>query len=403
MTGVRSRARDALRGGAATVALLGLTSLLTDVSSEMTLNVLPIFLTGTLGVSVAAVGLIEGIAESTASLTRLFSGRLSDRMPRRLPLVIGGYGISAATKPLFALVAGPGLAGVLRFSDRLGKGVRTAPRDALLAGAASEGRRGLAFGIHRAADTFGAVLGILAAAGAIAWAGGELSRSDFRLVALLAAVPALLAVAVLFLVQEEPRTKSTRSTPVLDRTYALPQRRFLAVIFLFALGNSSDAFVILRLIDVGASAVQTLLLLALMNVVSSTIAVPGGMLSDRIGRRRLLLGGYGVYAVLYAALGLAPSIPLAATALVLYGAYYGLTEGVGRAFLADLTPAASRGGAFGWFHMLSGIAALPASVIAGLLWTEVSPGAAFLFGSACALGAAAVLTTVTEPSRPAAA
>ncbi|MEZ4501845.1 MAG: MFS transporter [Dehalococcoidia bacterium] len=387
--------------GASTIVLLALTSLFTDISSEMTLNVLPIYLTGALGVSVAVVGIIEGVAESTASLTRLFSGQLSDRLPRRQPVVVAGYGLSALTKPLFALVAGAGLAGVLRFADRVGKGIRTAPRDALLASAASEERRGLAFGFHRAADTMGAVLGILAAAAVIAIAGGQLEESDFRAVALIAAIPAALGVIVLFFIHEDPRPASTtQSRPGwLSLPASRDQRRFLGVIFLFALGNSSDAFIILRLVDSGASVVQTLLLLALMNVIYSAMSTPGGALSDRIGRRRLLLGGYLVYAAIYVALGLAPTMGAAATALVLYGAYYGLTEGASRAFLADLTPADSRGAAYGWFHMLSGIAALPASIVAGLLWVEVAPGAAFIFGSICALAAAALLFGVHE-TRP---
>lgn len=394
-----ARLRTALGAGGRTVLLLSLVSLLTDISSDMTLNVLPIFLTGTLGVSVVAVGVIEGVGESASAATRLFSGRLSDRMPRRLPLVVGGYTLSALTKPLFALVTGPGLAGVLRFTDRLGKGVRSAPRDALIADVAVEGRRGLAFGIHRAADTVGALLGVLAAALVVRATGGGLSRGDFQRVVLVAMVPALLAVAVLGAVRErgaEQRSPSAASAraSLLAAPGTTAERRYLFVVFLFALGNSSDAFLLLRLIDIGASVVGALLLMALMNGAYVVLAAPAGGLSDRFGRRRLLLAGYVAYAAIYAGLAGASSVAQALPLLALYGAYYGATEGITRAFVVDLAPSGARGGAFGWFHAVTALAALPASVIAGALWSAVGPGAAFAFGSACALAAAALLTTV---------
>lgn len=204
---LRMRTGSLLGPGGRTVLLLGLVSLCTDISSEMTLNVLPIFLSGTLGVSVAAIGVIEGVGESTAAATRLFAGGLSDRMTRRVPFVIAGYGLSALTKPLFALVTGPLLAGWLRFGDRVGKGIRTPPRDALIADAATEGRRGLAFGVHRAADTFGAVIGLLLAA-LVVWLAGSgdlLTRGEFQRVALVASVPAFVGVLILLRVREAPR------------------------------------------------------------------------------------------------------------------------------------------------------------------------------------------------------
>jgi MFS family permease len=331
---------------------------------------------------------------------RLFSGRLSDRLPRRLPVVIAGYGLSALTKPLFALASGATMAGVLRFADRVGKGVRTPPRDALLAGAAAEGRRGFAFGVHRAADSTGAVLGVLSAALVISMAGGVLTAATFRTVVLVAAVPAALAVVVLLLIREAPHGQTADQASVLPPLGSTAQRRYLLAVAIFAIGNSSDAFIVLRLVDLGATASMALILLAVMNAAHVLVAIPGGHLSDRVGRRRVLFGGYLAFAIVYGALGFASSLPAAVVLMVLYGAYYGVTDGVSRAFLADLAPAASRGGAYGWYHMAVGLGALPASIIAGWLWTQQGPAAAFLWGSVCALLAMAVLATVSP--RPAA-
>lgn len=400
--GTASRARSALGPGGATILILGVTSFLTDVSSEMTLTVLPIFLTGTLGVSVATVGIIEGVGESTAALARLFAGQLSDRLPRRVPVVIAGYGLSALTKPLFALAGGAGLAGLLRFADRLGKGVRTAPRDALIADAAVEGRRGLAFGMHRAADTAGAVLGVLAAALLLAVLGTEdgLRRGEFQRLVLIAGIPAVLGVLLLTRIREAPRDAAVAPSPR-RRLVALPEsaaeRRYLLVVLAFALGNSSDAFLVLRMVDVGIGVVAVLLVLAGRNLVEVLLSVPAGVLSDRFGRRRLLLAGYLVYALIYGGLAFAESEPAIVLLILGYGAYYGATEGMSRAFVADLSPAGQRGSSFGWFHMATAVTALPASVIAGVLWTAVGPKAAFTFGAACALLAFALLTTVRVP------
>lgn len=405
-TGSTSRAWMALGPGGATILILGVTSLLTDISSEMTLTVLPIFLTGTLGVSVATVGVIEGVGESTAALARLFAGQLSDRMPRRLPLVIAGYGLSALTKPLFALASGAGLAGVLRFSDRLGKGVRTAPRDALIADASAEARRGLAFGVHRAADTFGAVVGVLAAALLLTLLGAEdaLTRGEFQRLVLIAAVPAVFGVLLLTRIRESPRPVEAAPVPGGRGLVALPEsraeRRYLLVVIAFALGNSSDAFLVLRMVDVGIGVVPVLLVLAGRNLVEVLLSVPAGALSDRVGRPRLLLAGYLVYALIYGGLALVESRTAIVLLILGYGAYYGATEGMSRAFVADLSPAGTRGSSFGWFHMATAVAALPASVLAGVLWTAIGPEAAFMFGSACALLAFALLTTVRAPQRP---
>lgn len=401
MTARTSHSR-ALSAGARTVLLLGAASFFTDISSDMLLKLLPIFLTGTLGISVAVVGVIEGVGESTASLMRVFAGSWSDRLRHRLPVVIGGYAISSFSKPLFALVTGPTLAGVLRFADRVGKGVRTPSRDALIADVSRDERRGFWFGVHRAADSSGAVCGLLLAALVVRLASGDglLDRHTFQIVAVLSVIPGVLAVLVLTRIREQPRVLQAASErrPALELPGTTAERRYLLVVLLFALGNSSDAFLILRLVNVGASVTAVLLALAAMNLLDALIASPAGAWGDRIGRRHMLLGGYAVYAAIYAGFALTHGAAAGIALLMLYGAYYGAAEGAGRAFLADLAPEAGRGRSFGWFHAATAIAALPASVIAGVLWSIAGPGATFVFGSACALGAAALLFTVRPPA-----
>ena len=250
----------------------------------------------------------------------------------------------------------------------------------------------------------GALLGVLAATLVVQATGGGLDRGDFQRVVLVAAVPAFLGIAVLGAVRErrgEQRAPSAESarTSLLAPPGTIAERRYLLVVFLFALGNSSDAFILLRLIDVGAGIVGALLLMALMNGAYVALAGPAGGLSDRVGRRRLLLAGYVAYAAIYAGLAGVTSVPQDVPLLLLYGAYYGATEGTPRAFVADLAPSRGRGGAFGWFHAVTAMAALPASVVAGALWAVIGPAAAFAFGSASALAAAAALTTV-RPAAP---
>jgi MFS family permease len=394
---MRERIGRALGTGGGTVVLLGIVSLFADVSTEMTVNVLPIYLTGALGVSVVAIGVIEGIAESTSAVTRLVAGSLSDRLPRRLPVMFAGYGMSAVTKPLFALVAGPGLAGSLRFVDRLGK-ARGAARDALIADVTASDTRGLAFGLHRAMDALGAVLGVLAAAGVVWWLAGDgaLSRGAFQRLALMAGIPAALSVLVLARVREvsDGTRPSGSRAPLVTWPRSTGESRYLLVVALFALGNSSDVFIILKMLDVGVGAATALLLLALMNLSHVVLAVPAGALSDRVGRRHLLFAGYVAYATIYVGFGVTdafwPFVPL----LVLYGAYYGATDGISRAYVADLWQSSGRGTAYGWYYAVTAGAALPASIIAGWLWVSVSPAATFVFGSVAALLAAVALTFV---------
>ena len=386
------------------VWILSITSFLTDVSSEMLFNLLPLFLVNVLGVRTAVVGLIEGLAETTASLIKLGSGALSDYLENRKTLTVIGYGLSALAKPLLYFANTWGWALGVRFTDRVGKGIRSSPRDALLADSTPEDRRGLAFGLHRAADTAGAFLGLLIAA-LVVWASqasaAELSRSTFQKVILFSIIPAFLGVIVLAFGAREvisPRTAKD------DRRFKFSGLNhkfwlFLVVVVVFTLGNSADAFIILRAQERGLNVLQVLGMLLTFNAVYTLIASPAGALSDRIGRRSVLIAGWVVYGLIY--LGFALSNTGAQIWLFygVYGLYYALTEGASRAYVADLVPQDQRGTAYGLFHAGVGLAALPASLIAGILWqglggwAGLGPAAPFYFGAVMAL--LAVLLFIT--------
>ncbi len=387
------------------VWVLSIASFLTDVSSEMITGILPLFLQNVLGVGTAVIGLIEGIAEATASLTKVFSGVLSDRIGKRKGLTVSGYLLSTLAKPLLYFAnSWPVVLGV-RFTDRLGKGIRTAPRDALLADSIKPEQRGLAFGVHRAADTAGAFVG-LGIAAAIIWlsqAGLELlTRATFQRLVIASVIPAALAVIVLILGVREVALKKAPGTSV--QTGGLPWSRlgrsfgyFLLVIAVFTLGNSSDAFIILRGQERGLSVLQVMGMLLTFNAVYTLLAGPAGALSDRIGRSRLLLSGWAIYALVY--LGLAQAIQgwQIWLSFAIYGVYYALTDGVARAMIADLVVQEQRGTAYGLYHAVVGLMAFPASVLAGVLWqglggwTGFGASAPFYFGAAMALLAGILL------------
>ena len=377
------------------VVALGWVSFLTDVSAEMIYPLLPSFLTKSLGAGPAALGLIEGVAETTASLAKVGSGIWSDRVRRRKPLVVAGYLIAAIARPLvgFARVWGQVLA--IRFADRVGKGIRTSPRDALVADFVPRERRARAFGLQRAMDNAGALVGPLVAAGLLKLA------LDQRTVFLLAAIPGLAAVVVLLLaVPDTPRrvaaaamTPPAGASPPepLPRSFA----RVIAVFALFTLGNSTDAFLLLRAEESGVPLWQLPLLWSFFHAVKAATGVPGGALADRVGRVPAIALGWLVYAAAYAGFAFV-SGPGAVWALfAVYALFFGLTEGSERALVADLVPERLRGRAYGYFHAAIGIAALPASVLFGLLWKELGPRAAFLAGAGVALAATAALWAVT--------
>lgn len=369
------------------VFILGITSFLTDLSSEIIYPLVPLFLTSVLGAPLVVVGLIEGIAESTASTLKVFSGWISDRMQRRRPLTILGYGISAVAKPLLAAATIWPVVLLLRFGDRVGKGIRTAPRDALIADSSDPESRGRAFGFHRAADTGGAALGALVALGALGLIGER-----YRTIFLIAAIPAALGVASLFLVRERVHPHPHGERPRLslkqfDRKFKL----FLLASAIFALGNSSDAFLILRATDLGLSAFAAVLAYVLFNLIYSAFSMPAGSLSDRIGRRRVIAAGFIIFSLVYLGFAAAGSTVAVWPLFAVYGLYMALTEGVGKAFVADMAPVTSRGTALGTYHTVTGLITFFASLTAGLLWDSVGSSAPFYFGAACGGAATVVL------------
>ena len=424
---------------AGNVLWLSVASFLNDASSEMIFPLLPVFLVGTLGAGPAFLGIVEGVAETTAAFVKLAGGWLSDRVRRRRALVGSGYGLAALTRPLMAAALAPWHVLALRFTDRVGKGVRTAPRDALLAESVPADTRGRAFGLHRAADHAGAILGPVIAAGILLLWPGQL-----RLVFLLAAIPAALAVgAVVVKVREikpsaavpgsaapkpedtgEPGnatdTATSRSSfphraesesPDSTANTALPGSSagpgdgvgkgftgYLVVLVIFTLGNASDAFLLLRAEQLGVGLALVPILWSALHVSKMAWNVVGGALADRIGPTPAIITGWGVYAATYAGFGLADS-PWHAWALFgLYGLFYGLTEPTEKALVASLAPSESRARAFGAYHFAIGIAALPASVIFGAVWETVGVEAAFGLGAALALVAAVALPLVLRAS-----
>ena len=373
------------------VFFLGLVSFLTDVSSEMIFTLLPLFLLNVLGVATTVIGLIEGVADATASLFRILSGWLSDRLGKRKGLTILGYGLSTAVKPLMYIASTWGMVLGVRFCDRMGKGVRTAPRDALVADSVTSGQRGKAFGLHSAMDTFGAMVGIISAAVVVfLWQGGrslELSRAIYQQLVLIGIIPAVIALFIFFFIKEPERSPAPQSSIPIGRmrklTFGLDKRFwiFLGIIFLFTLGNSSDAFLILRAQNLGNPVLTILLMLVLFNFVYASLSTPAGILSDKLGRRRIILLGWLIYTLVYLGFAMASVSWQVWLLFGFYGVYYGLAEGVARAFVADLVPEEKRGTAYGLFHGIVGVTLLPASLIAGYLWQVVNPAAPFFFGA----------------------
>ena len=391
----------ALRALPRNVWAVSLTSFFMDISSEMALNLVPLFLANVLGAKTAVVGLIEGVAESTASVLKLFSGWLSDRLRARKWPAVAGYGLSALAKPFFCFASSWGAVAAVRWVDRVGKGIRAAPRDALVADSIDERRRGLAFGFQRAADTAGALTGILIALGVVWLAQSsavELNADTFRVVVLISIVPAALAVLALAIgAQDAPVVRQGAAPKFALRSLGRPFVVFIVIVGLFELGNSSDAFLALRAQERGVSVTGILGMLVAFNLVYALVSAPAGSLSDRIGRRKVIVGGWLVYAAVYGGFGLAQSGWQIGTLYVAYGLYYGLAYGTSKAMVADLVPEPVRGTAYGTYNAILGILDLPASLVAGILWEGIGPwggfgpSAPFLFGAAMALAAALLM------------
>ena len=377
------------------VVALGAVSLFTDFSSEMIYPLLPVFVTTTLGAGPAALGIIEGVAETTASLLKLVSGAWSDRLGRKKPLVLAGYSLSTAMRPLAGLATAWGHLLAVRFSDRIGKGIRTSPRDALIAASTPPGDRGRAFGLQRSMDHLGAVIGPLAAFLLLSGAG-----LSYRTVFFLSAIPGAAALAVLFLYVRDPKEPDPPSAAGIRGGERLSPafRRYLLIVCLFTLGNASDAFLILRAVESGVPAAYVPLLWGAFHVVKSSLSTPAGALSDRWDRRKTVVAGWAVYGCTYAAWGVAEGPAWMVVLFLVYGLYSAATEGAERALVADFVPAERRGTAFGWFHLAVGISALPASVLFGVLYKWRGAPAAFGVSAVLAVAASLLLLALRTPS-----
>ncbi|MFZ5648202.1 MAG: MFS transporter [Bacillota bacterium] len=373
------------------IIIIGLVSLLTDISSEMVYPLLPLYLVNRLGATPAVVGVIEGMAESLASLLKVFSGYYSDKFNSRKPLAIFGYGFSGLSKLL--IVFSVSWTWVLwgRITDRFGKGVRTAPRDALIAEFAEKGKLGWAFGLHRAMDSFGAVIGV-----ALAYYFITAYKGNYQAVFLWSLVPAFVGVVLLFLVKDRV-SKSAKQVKQLSLSWSgLDPRlkRFLIVVFLFALGNSSNQFLLLRAQSLGYDTSTVILLYLVFNVVYALAAFPAGALSDRIGRRTLLVLGYTFYGLVYLGFAMVTNSTYLWLFFGLYGLYSAATEGVEKALVAEIAPSGQKATLMGLHATLVGIGLLPASLLGGALWNYFGASATFYFGGTLGLLAAFGLTVV---------
>ena len=377
------------------IFFLGIVSLLTDVSSEMIFTLVPLFLSNVLKTPFTIIGLVGGLSESIDAIFRIFSGWISDKVGKRKPLTVLGYSISTVAKPFMYLATSWGAVLGIRFSDRIGKGIRSSSRDALIADSVSAEERGKGFGLHRAMDTLGAVLGLAIAAIIIylvQGGGWQLSLKTYQRIVLVGIAPAVLAVLVLlvFVHEKGRKTPSASSSHIgltsskLTAGFDTRFKVFLVIMAIFTLGNSSDFFVILRAQNLEVSLVQVVLMLVLLNVIEAAVSLPAGMLSDRLGRKRVITLGWFIYALVYLGFALASSPWQIWLLFACYGIYYGIVEGVARAFVADLVPEEKRGTAYGLYHGVVGLTLLPASLLAGWLWQTFSPAAPFYLGAGLA-------------------
>jgi MFS family permease len=366
------------------ILVLGYISLFTDFSSNMIVPILPLYLTSVLHVQVSSVGVIEGIAESTASVLKLFSGWITDRLGKYKLLMFIGYGLSNLTKPFFALSASWNQVLLIRFSDRIGKGIRTSPRDALLADTTNKEERGKAFGFRRGMDALGAAIGPLAAFGILA-----VYKNDYRLVFWLSVIPGVIAVLlIVFYLNDKNLTQHEKRAALPKLSFKNLNRRFILfsiISTLFTVGNFSDAFLALRAQDAGMLPALVPLAFFAYNFSNSIFSIPIGMLSDKIGRRPVLISGFFLFALIYFGFGLANNVVWIWVLFVLYGLYYAFTEGIQKAYIADIIGEGQRGTAMGTYNAMTGLAALPASILAGFLWQSYGPMVAFSTSSGIAI------------------
>ena len=375
------------------VFFMGLTSLLTDVSSELIFTLVPLFLSDVLGATSTLIGLAGGISDSADSLFRIVSGWFSDKIGKRKLLAVMGYSISTAVKPLMLLANSWGAVVGIRFGDRVGKGVRTSSRDALIADSVEAKERGRGFGLHRAMDTAGALIGLIIAAIIVYMIPGDkfhLEKNAFHWMIIIGIIPAVLAVVVLTtLVHERKKMAATVKAGITKPAVITPFSKqfilYLIIMALFTLGNSSDFFLILDAQHVKTPLLQVVLMLVLFNLTYALISMPMGVLSDKIGRKRVITIGWLIYGLVYLGFALSSSIWQIWVLFAVYGIYYGICEGAAKAFVADMVPVERRGTAYGLYNGVVGLMALPASLIAGVLWGNIAPAAAFYFGAGLAL------------------
>ena len=379
------------------VRLLGWASLFTDAATEMIYPLLPVYLSRVLGASATSLGIIEGVAEGVNSLLKMASGWVSDRRRERRPIVILGYALSSLSRPLIALSSSWPQVLAIRALDRTGKGIRGAPRDAMLAAHAEASSRGRIFGFHRAMDHTGAVVGPIIATIFLAFFPGQ-----YRVLFALTAIPGALAVATLFRVEEQPIERSARHerTERLERSERLPRELYalLGIILLFSLGSSADAFLLLRLADAMGSATFLPLLWAAHHVVKASLSTWGGGLSDRLGRRYVIVIGWVIYSLVYLGFALVTNPVAFVTLFLIYGVHFALAEGAEKALVADLTPAHQQGTSFGLYYGVLGVGMLIASIAFGVVYDRVSPAAAFIMGAALSAAAAVLLLVIRLPN-----
>jgi MFS family permease len=375
--------------------LLASASLFADISSEMLYPILPIFLTQTLKASGSVVGLVEGVAEATQNIVQGFSGSLSDKLQRRKPIALVGYLLAAVAKPLMGVAtAWQGVLGG-RFLDRLGTGTRSAPRDALIASSANEASRGRAFGLEGVGDNAGAFLGpLLAVLLLIVW------HLDIHLIFYLAVVPGLLAFLMVLLVEERPVAVTAKAKiDVGLRRFPKAYWKYILATALFGIGNSSNAFLILQTKDMGASLTTTILIYAAFNLVAALISYPAGFLSDRLGRRNILVLAFAIFLITYLGFALIQNVAVIGLLFVLYGLYQGIFRSVGKALASDYVPQQLRASGVGWYNTIVGLSGLVASLVAGWLWDQLGHTTVFFFGAAFAVvGGIALLILV--PAKP---
>lgn len=398
MSGGQNKDRKLFSGITKNVLALGITSFLTDFSTELYYPLLPIFLSKVIGAGTLFIGFLEGVAESTASLLKLFSGWLSDRLRLRKAIVVCGYGLSSLTRPALAVATMKWHVLMARFFDRVGKGIRTSPRDALIADSSPPDKRGKAFGFHRAMDHAGAVIGPLTAFMLMSFIGER-----YKTIFWLSSIPAIFSVIVLvILVKDIKRVNSNNSSPGWTTLTLKPFNRyfklFLPIIVLFTLGNSSDAFLILKARDVGIRPEHIPLLWVALHVVKMFSSMPGGMWSDAIGRKRVIVIGWLIYSCIYLGFAFSKSATHIWLLFTLYGIYFGLTEGTEKAFVADLVAVELRGTAYGIYNFALGVSAFPSSFLMGFIWKIAGAKVAFMYGAGLAF-LAMVLIGMLIPSR----